>query len=70
MSAGPNAKPLGADGWSNQGKPTPPWKMHKIKVRCQEPVCGWRGDVTELLAEDDDTTLWCPRCGLAAWEYE
>lgn len=56
MSAGPNAKPLGKD-------PNEP----PVPVECSG--CPWEGDVSELLAEPGDETLWCPCCGGATWVF-
>lgn len=38
----------------------------RVPVFCQ---CGWEGDVSELLAEDDEDTLYCPQCDTASWMW-
>jgi hypothetical protein len=36
------------------------------KVEC---VCGWKGEVGELTAEDDEDAVRCPRCGTVGWSF-
>jgi len=65
MSAPKHAKSLGPDGWMERGKPIP---VHRLpRVRCES--CGWHGRVYELLAVDEEETLWCPQCGTSGWVY-
>lgn len=40
----------------------------KTRVTCQG--CGWKGKMYQLLCIDEETTLWCPQCGTAAWIFD
>lgn len=69
MSAGPNAKPIGEKGkWTDgKGNLMPMEKVKEFRFKCNE--CGNTGNVTELLEEDNESTVWCPLCGTASWEW-
>ncbi len=60
MSAGPNAKPLGVEGWNCPVEELP-------QFTCG---CGAAGRADELLAEDDNDILYCPQCETAGWEWQ
>jgi len=59
MSAGKNARPLIEEN--------PEWKDQLPSFTCD---CGYSGLGHELLCEEDETTLYCPLCGLAAWIWD
>lgn len=66
MSAGPDAKPLGEKGWTDdKGKPISPEKLPSFTCDC-----GYQGMASELLAEEDNDTLYCPQCTTAAWIWD
>ena len=54
-------KPLGTKGWSVPVEELPYFV-------CQ--ACGYKGRADELLGEDDNETLYCPRCETADWIWE
>lgn len=54
-------EPLGAEGWTCAVKDLP-------KFKCNG--CGYSGRADELLAEDDNETLYCPICETADWIWE
>jgi hypothetical protein len=56
MSAGKDAK---------TGKPTPAEKLPTFTCDC-----GHHGRADELLAEDEESTLWCPVCTTAGWIWD
>ena len=67
MSAPDHATPLGKQGWlDSDGEPIQAGTLPDVE--CQ---CGWHGHVTELLGVDPDenSTMWCPQCTCATWEY-
>jgi hypothetical protein len=70
MSAPKDAKPLGAGGWRNEDDSL----MTEEEVRADPAFrvvcrCGWKGHMADLLAVDEEDTLWCPQCRTIAWEY-
>jgi hypothetical protein len=68
MSAGSKAKPLGQDGWvdKNNAKVTKK-RLKTWKFACS---CGYNGCLEELLAEDDNDILYCPKCLRAGWVWK
>lgn len=68
MSAGPNAKPLGFKNWQLDGKELSEEEAKETaRLWVFDCECGYVGSVNELLAEDDNDTLYCPKCRTAAW---
>ncbi len=71
MSAPDNAKPLGYAGWLDaDNKPLTKEQVKAdpmFRVRCS---CGWKGHVGQLLAVDEEDTMWCPQCQSIGWEYD
>ena len=69
MGAGPNAKPIGGDGWTRDGRPVPASDLPTFT--CQDEACSYHGRADELLEDgDDNDTLYCPACGLANWIFD
>ena len=62
MGAGPKAIPLYEENSE--------WKksLSATTFTCQG--CNYHGFGYELLCEDDEDTLWCPRCGTAGWAWD
>lgn len=70
MSAPSNAEPLGLKGWvGKNGQVVSEEKARRLSPRCW-CTCGWHGQQYELLAVDEEETLWCPQCRTAAWMFE
>lgn len=63
MSAPDDAYVLqeGCDGPTNM-------KPFTIPVVCES--CGWKGTWGALLGSDDQETIWCPMCRVAAWVWK
>lgn len=61
MTPDEHRKPLGTKGWN-----CPVSRLPKFKCR----ACGKTGRASELCAEDDNETLYCPRCGTADWMWK
>jgi hypothetical protein len=61
MSAGPKAKPLAEENKE--------WLKCDWSFIC-EYGCGYSGLAHELLAEEDEDTLYCPQCGTAGWIWD
>ncbi len=57
----PDLKAIGKKGWS-----VPVDKLPRFV--CQ--ACKFKGRADELLAEDDNETLRCPRCKTADWIWK
>lgn len=71
MSAPNHAKALGLANWRDEkGKDMTSQKARKKlpKVKCQG--CGWSGGIWELLAVDEEETMWCPLCKTSGWIYD
>lgn len=68
MSAGPNAKPIGKENWTDEkGNPVPPERLPSFTC---EHGCGYQGTADELLGEENEDTLYCPVCGTAGWIWD
>jgi hypothetical protein len=58
MSAGEKAVPLVEEN--------PDWEDQLPNYVCD---CGSYGKGHDLLCEEEETTLWCPVCGTAGWQW-